>query len=294
MGEFPRLTAAIFILALGAGGPTVASAQDTLPSPRSVPVDTGSVEVRLVDGSTLYGRVVGESEDVVRLLLISGDTIELRRERIQSIRALQGNVVDGKVWLPDPNGTRLFFAPTGRSLPRGSGYFSVYELIVPFLAVGVTDRFTIAGGTPLIFGSGDRVFWLAPKLQLVRSERVQAGVGLLHFFFIGGGDSSVGIAYAASTFGDPDQALTAGAGMPYDSGDLANQPVFLLGGEKRVSRRIKLITENYFFPGDGVAVLAAGPRFFGENLTADVGLAAPVGLNDSFFAFPLVSFVYNW
>lgn len=254
--------------------------------------DSGVVEVLLPDGSVLAGRIVGDTTEIIRLQLLSGDVIELRRGSLREVRPLVGRVVNGRVWRRDPNATRLFFAPTGRSLSSGQGYISVYELVVPFLALGVTDRVTLAAGTPLVFGGGgERVFWIAPKLQVARTDRLAASVGVLHFFStsdVGG----LGIAYGVATVGTGDDALTAGVGYGYAEGELSRQPVLMLGGEVRSGRSIKLITENYVLPGEG-ALLSGGIRFFGERLTADLGLAVPTG-GDEVIALPLVDFVYNW
>ena len=71
------------------------------------------------------------------------------------------------------------------------------------------------GGTPLMFGIDDwnRPFWITPKVQVVRAEKTQAAVGLLHVFDTDG--DSGGIAYGVGTFGDADNAATIGAGMAY-------------------------------------------------------------------------------
>ena len=64
----------------------------------------------------------------------------------------------------------------------------------------------------------------------------------------------------------------------------------MIGGERQFRRNMKLITENYLWKG-GQGVVTGGVRFFGERLSADIGLAVPVGV-DFFFAAPLVNFVY--
>lgn len=270
----------------------VAGGAPTTPATRPAGQDTATVEVVLADGSVLYGHVLQQDSTTLRLELLSGDVIELRRSRLRDIRPLTGRVVEGEIWRADPNATRLFFAPTGRSLASGHGYISVYELVIPFLAVGVSDRFTVSGGTPLVFGGeGDRIFWLAPKLQVVRRDRLAAAIGALHFFSTGG-EGSAGIAYGVGTFGGADNAVTVGLGYGYAEGDLSDQPVIMVGGEARGSRTMKLITENYFVPGEG-ALVSGGFRFFGERLTADLGLVVPTGTDET-VAFPLVNFVYNW
>jgi hypothetical protein len=64
----------------------------------------------------------------------------------------------------------------------------------------------------------------------------------------------------------------------------------MLGGERQFARRVKFVTENYIWKGGG-GVASAGVRFFGERLSADLGLAFPIGAG-AFFAFPVVNFVY--
>jgi hypothetical protein len=63
-----------------------------------------------------------------------------------------------------------------------------------------------------------------------------------------------------------------------------------VGGERRMRRNMKLITENYVWNG-GEGIASLGIRFFGERLSADLALATPIGVDD-FFAFPMINFVY--
>ncbi len=201
------------------------------------------------------------------------------------------NASPADAWPADPNPTRLFFAPTGRSLDKGEAYFGVYEVLLPFVQYGVTDRFSIGGGTPLVIGfGGDQPFWFTPKFQVVKGRSTEASVGVLHF--VNMGDASVGIAYAVVTQGNPDSAVTVGGGYAYASADesRAGAPVVMLGGEKRVSKRLKLVTENYWFSNAGL--LSGGLRFMGERLSADLGLVSPLGAGE-FVAFPMINFVWK-
>jgi energy-converting hydrogenase Eha subunit B len=65
----------------------------------------------------------------------------------------------------------------------------------------------------------------------------------------------------------------------------------MVGGEHRVSRRIKLVTENYVFPDGGL--VSGGVRFLGERLSVDLGLVSPVGAG-GFVAVPMVNFVWKF
>lgn len=189
----------------------------------------------------------------------------------------------------DVNTTRLFFGPTARSLPKGQVYLGVYEFFMPFVQVGVTDRFSIGGGTPLLVGFEDfeRPFWVTPKLQILDTGKTQVAAGVFHAF--DSSSSGGGIAYGVVTRGDQNASFTGGAGMAYtvDGGRAA---VVMIGGDARVRRNMKVMTENYLWQG-GDGVLTGGVRFLGDHLSADVGLAFPIGAGE-FFAFPVVNFVY--
>lgn len=193
----------------------------------------------------------------------------------------------------DPNPTRLFFGPTGRSVKKGEGYVGVYELFLPFVQVGITDRLSIGGGTPLIFGQGgERPFWITPKFQIQENARVSTSVGALHFLNID--DIDLGIAYLASTIGNTDNAVTVGVGWAYvnTNHDKEGAWVAMIGGERRVGRRVKLITENYVFNGGGI--LSGGVRFLGESLSGDLGLFVPLHGFDELVALPIANFVWKF
>jgi hypothetical protein len=81
-------------------------------------------------------------------------------------------------------------------------------------------------------------------------------------------------------------------GFGYAGEDFASQPVATIGGELRTSRRVKLLTENLFLPGETGALLSAGFRFIGERFSADVGVGAAAGGNDGFCCVPLVNVSY--
>jgi hypothetical protein len=214
--------------------------------------------------------------------------VTARRSEIVSLHLVKGRIENGEFMRSDSHHSRLFFAPTGRSLEKGQVSVGVFEFLAPFVQVGVTDRFSIGGGTPLIFGIDEdfRPFWITPKFQVHRGESTQVAVGVLQMFNASG--DSGGIAYGVATFGNNDNAVTAGAGLAY-SGD-STGGVLMVGGERRVRRNLKLITENYVWQ-EGNGIVSGGVRFLGERLSADLALAVPIGIGD-FIAFPVVNFVY--
>jgi len=282
------LTITLFVLTVLAAAPAV-SAQST-PSAQPAPSGRASdvFELVLKDGSRVYGTVEREDDQEVVFKSHAGATMTARRSDIVSLRRVKGRIEAGQFLRTDMHRSRLFFAPTGRALEKGQVSVGVFQFIAPFVQVGITDRFSIGGGTPLFFGVDDfeRPFWVTPKMQVYNAPNTQASVGVLHVFGIEG--ESAGIGYGVTTFGTSDNALTVGAGIAYAGDEKGG--LFMVGGERRVRQNLKLISENYITKS-GNGIVSGGVRFIGDRLSADLALAAPVGLGD-LIVFPVVNFVY--
>ena len=279
----PRLCASL-LLAL-ALFPSTARAQT--PPDFPAPSDT-LYEIRLGDGSLIVARVAELDQQRVTLITLGGGRLEIDRSQIQELRPARGRVVNDEFWSEDPGGTRLFFTATGRSLNRGESYVGTYVVVLPFASVGLTDRVTVGAGAPVLFGRFEP-FYIAPKVQILRRPTVQAALGTLAFF----SDSDVyGIAYGVGTFGDADNALSAGLGFFYSGEDVHNEPAAMLGGEFRMGRRIKLITENYLFPEALGVVVSGGIRVIGDRFSAEAGIAALHGEGTLDCCLPLINLSY--
>jgi len=197
-------------------------------------------------------------------------------------------------WFENPNQTRLFFAPTGQMLKKGEGYFSDYEVLFPGVAYGVTDNISIGGGVSLVPGAGsDQLVYITPKVGASLSPRVHVAVGLIAATIPS--ESPVGAVYGVGTVGDGDASLTGGVAFGFAGRDFSSEFAVLLGGEKRISRRIALVTENYFVPsGVGDPLVSGGVRFMSEKLTVDLALFNTLGDSSVSPGIPWVSFVYKF
>ncbi|HEX6373593.1 MAG TPA: hypothetical protein VF006_32000 [Longimicrobium sp.] len=271
-----------------------------LPRAAAAQVDSAAVSrdslytIRVTDGSLLYGRIVEDTGAAITVLTQAGVRVRLERQQIVSITPMDARVVQGRVWPRDPNHTRLFFGPTGRAVGAGRGYLGVYEVFFPFLTYGVSNGLSLSVGTPIIPDAIGEFWYFAPKLTVVETETMALATGVLA---IAVEDETAGIVYGAGTFGGADRAVTAGVGWGFSDGDLHNQAVLMVGGELRTGPGTKLISENYLIPGaDGGegTLLSGGIRFFGERLSADLGIAiAPTDCTGECWL-PLVNFVYSF
>lgn len=273
------LAAGLAVLALCCVAPAPLRAQADPAEPAASDTTRQQLqELRRANGSKVYGHVVGERGDSISFETIDGDVLNLRRRYVR-IRPASGRIVDGEFWPADKHTTRLFFAPTGRTLKEGAGYGGLF-VILPFAGYGATDDITLAGGVPFIGSLGDTPFWVAPKVRVVNRPGMQISTGVFAIHLPGWEDSYCerncedqggswnGIVYGVGTFGDDENAVHAGTGVMF--GEENNVPV-MLGGEARISRRNKLITENWLLPGEGAAA-SFGIRRMGERWTVDYGL----------------------
>ena len=121
-------------------------------------------ELELNDGSSVIGRVVSAGNERFVFRTASGVEMTVEVSAVRSLKPITGRVVNGELWREDPNPTRLFFGPTGRSLKKGEVYFGVYEVLLPFVQVGITDRLSIGAGTPLLFGDFERPYWFTAEI----------------------------------------------------------------------------------------------------------------------------------
>lgn len=251
------------------------------------------------DGSKTIGRITSKTEDTVEFSTELG-SITIPRERIISIRTvLATNIRGGDYWFPDPNATRLYFAPTGRMLPKGGGYIADYYLFFPSFNYGVSSNLSLGGGFS-IFPTGnmyDQIYFFTPKVGLKRSETLNIAVGALVLKIPGIDDDNtplVSVLYGTGTWGSIDQSLTCGIGYGMVGSKLANKPMIVLGGEKRLTHRLAFVTENWIIPGVDNALVSYGIRFLTEKFTTDFALLNITGEDSIFPGIPYIDFVYNF
>jgi hypothetical protein len=257
------------------------------------------VTVHLEDGSTLIGTITERDERRIKVVTRAGVEVDVPRASIASIDEGHGTAVAE----PLVDDTRLFFGPTGRPLRRGAGYFSDHWVFFPGVAYGVTDNFTLAGGISFIpaLGVNEQVAYFTPKVgaRIGQNLSLSAG-GLLAHVGLDDDAPTIRVGYAVSTFGTSDHSLTAGVafGQAGDGGGDDTQPIVMLGGTSRLSKRVSLVSENWLLLRDDFDLdmqpFSVGLRFSGDRLSVDLGVILIGEALDDGFPIPWLSFAYHF
>lgn len=283
---------------------------------RAQDADTTAFPVNAViflkDGTQLRGILLSESPVGAKIRTDNLGEIIITADKIDRIEKNdEGFYNKGVYWFPNPNYSRYLFAPSAFPLSKGEGYYQNAYLFINSASVGVTDHFTMGGGFLLnpTFRYWGAAF-LTPKVSFPSQSNVTFSVGaiVLGAYFPNFGlfnpDREVstflgGIGYGNVTFGNKEKNGSIGLGWGFANGNIGSRPTINLSYMTRVGRRVGLVTENWvFIPGQGasaVGILSGGVRFFGEKLSADVGLLVPavkdIGI---FIAYPYVDFVVKF
>ncbi len=280
------------LLALCAAAPSLAAQRPAIP-----PVDSAKVvSLRLTDGASLTGRVIAGDDTSVTLLTFAAARVTLPHRSISSWRPQAGRTTATGFQPSDPNSSRLFFAPTARTLPRGRGFFADYYLFFPTAAVGVSDRVMLSGGMSIIPGISSQLIYLAAKVGVAQGPGAAFAVGGFWATVPDESDASLGMGYAVTTLGSEDHAVTLLAGYPFTTRQLAREPLFVVGGETRMSGRSKFMAELWKLPDESSVPALFGPRWFGDRLAVGFGLIYVLGSDgvDGWPFIPWVDFAVNW
>ena len=302
-----KTCALALVLAVTAAAARVGSADDAPPV----------VTITLKDGGTLVGTVVQEDETSVTLRTASGTELKLPREAIASREARDPKARTAASPLSDPNDSRLMFAPTGRPLGKGNGYFSDHYVLFPGFAYGLTKNLSVAGGVSVIpaLGISEQVFYVSASSAWKLNDTTSFALGGL---YAGGPDDEIngGAAlFGIATFGHSDRSLSLGMGWlaareeEYTYGPrgefsshsewrFRDAPVLMVGGSLRVARNLSLVSESWLFIGTDFDLrqqpFGLSLRFFSGRISADVGVVLVAEVLEEGFPVPWLSFSYHF
>jgi hypothetical protein len=252
--------------------------QRTLP-----PVDsTAVIAFRLTNQKTHKGRVVAVDDTSLTVVTLAAATVVLPQRSIEEWHRLHGTVTPAGFRPTDLTTHRLFFGPTARTVSRGGRYLADYDVFIVAGGYGVGDRVMLSAGALLLepFDSaghrvnGPGLGFADGRVGLVRGRRVAVAVGAFWGSSKFQVDGSVGAGYGVVTLGSNDHAVTVLGGYPFASRSFEKEAIVMLGGETRVGRRFKLMTENWKLPQISRVASVYGVRWLGDDFSVDVGFGA--------------------
>jgi hypothetical protein len=248
--------------------------------------------ITTADGNKYFGKIIKQNVIYITLSTEDVGTIQLQREDIKTINAIkESQIRNGKIWYPNLQSTRYFFAPNGYGLKRGEGYYQNVWVLFNQFSVGVVDYFSIGAGTvPLfLFAGTPSPVWVIPKVSIpVIKDKFNIGAGAFLGTVIPEENTGFGIIYGLTTFGSRDRNVSIGVGYGYLSGDWAQNPLINISSFIRISPRTYFITENYFIPSeDNIVIFSLGARSIINRVGLDYGLFIPFFKDqENIFAIP--------
>ena len=105
------------------------------------------------------------------------------------------------------------FAPTGRPLGTGNGYFSDHYVIFPGFAVGLTKNLSLSGGVSTIpaLGLSEQLFYVSTSAGWTLGDKAAVAIGGFVTSALGRGASLRAAAlFGVASFGPSDRSLSVG------------------------------------------------------------------------------------
>lgn len=233
------------------------------------------------DGNNYVGKII--SSDSVKVVFKSdqlGEIILKQADikKIISLDAIAGNSDHNNS--ANLKATRYFFSPNGYGLKKGEGYYQNIWVMFNSFALGLTDYFSVGGGTvPLfLFNGTPTPIWLTAKFSIpVSKDKINLAAGVLAGSVLGESGTGFGIFYGIATIGSRDANISLGAGYAFAGGTISSSPMLNFNGLIRVGPRGYLISENYLFSNGSKStlLLSFGARSLIGNIGLDYGLFIP-------------------
>ncbi len=175
--------------------------------------------------------------------------------------------------IPDGNTSKIFLAPTARSLPEDKGYINLAEIVFPNFGYGFTDEFMIRGGFTPFTVSGHILYFGLAQLQVAEYGDLTISGGILLTDLTGSNRNweNAIYGYGIISYGNDVAAIHTGFGGGYSGKRESSSAVFMLGGEWKFARTTKLISENWLVSETGSGAFSLGLRIFGRDLIGELG-----------------------
>lgn len=275
--------------------------------------DSTFVRIQLKQGNSVQGILKDQNDKSITINIAETGIMTIPWELIQTVdRMSVSEALNAKGQFNNPQPTRYFFGPSAIPLKKGDKYYQNAYFLVNSFQLGLSDQFSIGAGVVIPFA-----FFVTPKIgyQVAKNIHVGGGVifatSLIRDFNLG-----VGAGYGSLTVGSKEHNVTLNVGLgavKENSGlgtndytwKFANKPMVTLSGMTRISKRMMLMTENWFFSTKTVnydnmtgqqissvyeynGIMSVGARYLGARYAIDFGFLSPT-VSD-FMAIPYLSY----
>lgn len=258
------------------------------------------VIIETIDGNEFVGSILSEDTEKIVLKTEKFGDLSIFKSDIKSQKLVEKEqMIKGELWFDNPQATRYFWAPNAYGLKKGEGYYQNIYVFWNQASYGITDNISIGGGLfpTFLFGAPTPVF-LTPKFSIpVVEDKFNIGGGALLGTVIGQDVDNIGfgIAYGLTTFGSRDSNVSISLGYGYADGHWADSPLVNISGLHRVSKRIYILTENYYIKIEdkSVGLISVGGRWIIKKAALDFLLIRPVAKDldmGGFIAAPIIGF----
>lgn len=261
-------------------------------------LSNGTVEILLKDGILIKGIVLNETKDSIVVETEYVGTVSIPKSKIEKFSRWQESAAPNDLSTgPDPNKVSEFAMPTGNTIPKGMGYVGDYELFFLEGGMGLTDWLMANLGLLIVpipiqdqvinYGLKARIYQVPDKFSLA------VGLQLITPF---DGSGSSGMWYGAVTIGNDERKGNVAFGTTFGPNG-ASTPILALSADDRIGEHTKFLAEGWFFTNEKYGLLMFGVRFFGRNLSGDIGMMYPVGQNFSIgspIGWPVGNLVYTF
>lgn len=234
--------------------------------------------VTLMNGTTIQGKIVDRKENELIMETANIGRITVDASKIKNIKSINpGNMKDGKYWFTTHVDAHYFLAPSAIPLRPGEAYYQNTMGAFNSFNIGITPNISCMGGIII-----PTVVFISPRVNFKIAKGVYAGGGI--FFADITSTPYAGAGFGQITFGSRKGHVSAGGGYGYLGGiqryyytnkiESIEFGMLFISGMKRLSPKTAIVTENWFAPTEGVALLTAGMRLLGEKNTWDFGLSS--------------------
>jgi hypothetical protein len=303
----------LILLTPGLGSIVLAQASSSIDQPELDALKGESVRIETVGGGNFQGTLFTISEDRIEILVSDGQILQISRDAIKKITKIASGAGE-RAFYQDSASNRLIVMPTAFAMASGEFHISDQEIAVVTSSYGLTENITLWGGISVPGALVSARF----SSTFGDSFGISAGsfAGIQWIGPSTGPLSGLLIPYALSSWGESNNNITVGAGVPFSFGfSGVRNPIGVvgtIGGKSVLTSTTALVTENWVIWGrrDGIRwdpiPLSAFPaivfRIADSRFSWDIGAVLPLSMDSSgirgigggaFIPLPLVSLTYR-